>query len=93
MNQRNAVAKAVLLTNNDLARFSAALVHEFPRSRELVFEVFTKKREGAMDLGWLQRGTTLFSPCGIGLVVANRKVLWRTDKAGGGNHSCGKLDG
>ena len=28
-----------------------------------------------MDLGSLQRGTTLFSPYGIGLVVANTKLL------------------
>ena len=34
-----------------------------------------------MDLGSLQRGTTLFPPCGIGLVVANYKVLWRTDQS------------
>jgi len=33
-----------------------------------------------MDLGSLQRGTTLFSPCGIGPVVADYKVLWRTDQ-------------
>jgi hypothetical protein len=28
-----------------------------------------------MDLGSRQRGTTLFSPYGIGIVVANHKML------------------
>ena len=43
--------------------------------------VFTKNREKAFALGSVQLGTTLFPPCGIGLVVANYKVLWRTDQS------------